>query len=52
MVPLSFKYLLSLIINAQFHKLISGHAILNFTTNVAAIWRKSAEKRQCNLKNG
>ena len=36
MVPTSFKYLLSLIINSQFHKLISGHAILNFTSNVAA----------------
>ena len=48
MVPTSFKYLLSLIINSQFHNLISCHAILNFTSYVAAIWRKSTENGQCN----
>ena len=39
------------IINSQsnyFHKFISVHAILNFTSNVAGFWRKSAEKWICN----
>ena len=45
---LKIGYFLSLIINSQFHKLISSYAIWNFTSNLAAIWVKSAENGQCN----
>ena len=44
---LKIGYFLSLIINSQFHKLISSYAIWNFTSNLAAIWVKSAENGQC-----
>ena len=45
---LKIGYFLSLKINSQFHKLISSYAIWNFTSNLAAIWVKSAENGQCN----
>ena len=45
---LKIGYFLSLKISSQFHKLISSYAIWNFTSNLAAIWVKSAENGQCN----
>ena len=45
---LKIGYFLFLKINSQFHKLISSYAIWNFTSNLAAIWVKSAENGQCN----